>query len=106
MPYSSPEVHRSPLSITSKTDLFSFGIIFFELLFGYTPVNFFKDESLKKLKTEEYLNHWFFVPEADESLGETNIIPYLMMLISHCLRENEKDRPELNFTSILLRQCF
>jgi serine/threonine protein kinase len=102
VPYSSPEVHASADHYTIKSDLYSFGIILFEILYGRHPFALHLEQNMEKYRTGGYLGHWLYAPEQADLLGECSVYKCLNHLVSKCLEVEPYQRPEEMAVGLLL----
>lgn len=94
LPYSSPEVyHQHKDHYNAKSDVFSLGVIIYEVLYGAPP---FRGEERTDKSDEMMLDHmkkWYFMPEELETYGEPQIHRMLNNIVSKCLAPRPIDRP-------------
>jgi serine/threonine protein kinase len=61
MPYSAPETYSSDCTFNEKNDIFSFGVMAYEILFNKFPFFVYKDSDRSKVFRENiYTNRWFY----------------------------------------------
>ena len=81
--YMSPEQARGE-SLDQRTDIFSLGIVFYEMLSGIRPFEGGSDlQSLERVKTEQYRSVTQFNPDVDEMLDG---------ILRKSLEKNREDR--------------
>ena len=79
-PYSPPEIYsRGKMEFTSKSDVYSLGVVMFEVLYGKVPF-----ESRERM---------FLAPEVSDIYGDPVVIRILNWVISRCLSHNPECRP-------------
>lgn len=106
IPYSSPEIFSNETkNFTSKSDVFSLGVIMFEVLYLAYPYDIFEQTELIDDIMSNYLKKWLFVPEEFEKYGDVRVLRILNACISKCLSPNVAHRPELDWLAIILRCC-
>jgi serine/threonine protein kinase len=105
MPYSAPENYTPQPHYDSKNDVFSLGVIMYELFFGKYPF-YLHDEDLRRLvySTGTYQEYWFEAPEEALPNGDPLVMPTLYSVMLQCLREDPRDRPELEWIALLFRE--
>ncbi|XP_041071882.1 interleukin-1 receptor-associated kinase 4 isoform X1 [Carcharodon carcharias] len=94
--YMAPEAMRG--EITSKSDVFSFGIVLLEIISGLPPVDEHRDPQLlldikeeiddEEMSVEDYIDkkmeHW-----------DSVAIEKMYLIASHCLNEKKNKRPDI-----------
>lgn len=78
---------------SSKSDIFSLGVLMFEMLYGTYPFDFFDPRISVEEQMQGYLKKWFFSPEDSETYGEGLVIRLLNEIISKCLARIPSQRP-------------
>ena len=63
VPYSSPELFSNSKSFSSKSDVFSMGVIFFELLYNKSPFTVFTRTTNMEESMKNFQLLWFLSPE-------------------------------------------
>jgi serine/threonine protein kinase len=63
VPYSSPEQFAGCKTFSSKADVFSMGIIFYEVLYSKCPFNIFTRTTHLDGAMEDYQQLWLLSPE-------------------------------------------
>ncbi|CAD8126548.1 unnamed protein product [Paramecium sonneborni] len=106
MPYCAPEIMR-PFNINNITpayDIFSFGVILFELIFERNPFNF--QNQNQKILEEKYLKQSYTIKydeEYDKTLGPQKLMKYLGRLCLACLQPDPKIRPNIDKIILILK---
>jgi serine/threonine protein kinase len=85
VPYSCPELYSDHRSYTSKADIFSIGVIFYEMLYSRCPFDIHVNTTRIDQEMSKYSELWYFSPEEYESYGESEVLRLLNVLISRCL---------------------
>jgi serine/threonine protein kinase len=86
--YMSPEQFRDPSSVDVRADIYSFGVVFFEMIAGHPP---FKADSVEKL---EHLHTFAKPPSIAASVPPKlkKLAPEIEALIGRCLKKAPVDR--------------
>lgn len=86
--YMSPEQFRDPASVDVRADIYSFGVVFFEMIAGHPP---FKANSIEKL---EYLHTKSKPPSIAASVPHKfrKLAPEIEAVIARCLKKDPADR--------------
>jgi serine/threonine protein kinase len=86
--YMSPEQFRDPASVDVRADIYSFGIVFFEMIAGHPP---FKADSIEKL---EHLHMTAKPPSISASIPHKlrKLGPEIESVIARCLKKAPGDR--------------
>jgi hypothetical protein len=64
IPYSSPEIFSNESKyFTTKSDVFSLGVIMFEMLYNAFPFDIFEPTEMIDDVMQGYLKKWFFAAE-------------------------------------------
>lgn len=86
--YMSPEQFRDPASVDVRADIYSFGVVFFEMIAGHPP---FKANSVEKL---EYLHTNSKPPSIAASVPHKfrKLGPEIEAVIARCLKKAPGDR--------------
>jgi serine/threonine protein kinase len=107
VPYSPPEIFKNESQIfLAKSDVFSLGVIMFEMIYGSYPYDIFETTERVDEIMRGYLKKWYFTPEEYETYGDVNVLRILNGLISRCLASDPVHRPELDWIALVVRQCF
>ena len=92
LPYSAPEVSANKnIQFTSKSDVYSLGVIFYQIIFGKLPF--------------EKRQKFYLAPEQSDKHGDILIVRVLNWMISSCFSRNPDERPELDWISMILKIC-
>ncbi|CAD8064789.1 unnamed protein product [Paramecium sonneborni] len=96
VPYSAPEIlSHQYQNLSAKTDIFSFGVLAYELCFGKIPLYFLnKEEYLKKFKN----NPSYDIEDENYGLleaGPRTVIYHLIDLTYQCLKKKARERPSI-----------
>jgi serine/threonine protein kinase len=104
MPYSSPESYFPSGHFDQKNDVFSLGVIAYELLYGHYPF-FLSNHATRSqvYRNSDYPNHWFYNPEELLNYGDQHVFPLLQLLIARCLHPDPASRPHLDWLCVTLR---
>jgi serine/threonine protein kinase len=63
IPYSPPEMYIRGGKFTTKSDVFSFGVLLFEMLYGVYPYDIFTPAKLVPSAMQQHLKQWYYAPE-------------------------------------------
>ena len=107
IPYSSPEIfYNENHHFTTKSDVFSLGVMMFEILYNTFPYDIFEDTEYIDNIMESYLQKWYFAPEEFEMFGDLTVLRIMNGIISKCLAPIPSNRPELDWLALIIKQCF
>ena len=105
LPFAFPELFRPGSAYTNKSDIFSFSIIVFQIIFSFFPYpNSFP--LIYNLKKGTYFQKFYFAPEACSYVGYEKIVIMLLALISKGMSPDEKKRPHPSKSIIILKDLF
>lgn len=77
----------------------------YEILYNTRPFDVFEDTEEIDETMNDYLSKWYFVSEEIEAFGDSQVLRILNFIISRCLSPKPKDRPELDWIALIVRQC-
>jgi len=88
LPYMAPEQFCDFSSVNVKADVYSFGVMLFQMVTGYLPI------SLKTNKFEDWYEAHTSTPIPYASDDRTSVPHKLSELIQFCMAKNPEDRPQ------------
>lgn len=77
----------------------------YEILYNIRPFEVFENTEEIETTMQDYLSKWLFVSEEIEGFGDSQILRILNFIISKCLSPKPKERPELDWIALIVRQC-
>ncbi|CAD8121990.1 unnamed protein product [Paramecium sonneborni] len=108
LPFSAPEMQQKveTSKFTYAYDIYSFGVLFFELLFDRYPIDFRK-QNFKPLEDKlQKLNYFVrYDEEYDKLLGPQVLMKYLGRLCLQCLQPDPTKRPNIDKIILVLKDC-
>jgi len=94
-----PELVRNPLNYTKKSDIYSFGIMCYEILSGHRPYHEYRSANLQEL-LDRILNNGYR-PEINDLLVAPEA---LVTLMTRCWHQLPSERPEFVEIVVVLEQ--
>lgn len=104
-PYSAPEIYNCPNHYSSPSDVFSLGVIIYEMLLSRFPFYLHSDRS-KELcyRRGTVFQRWLAAPEDYDMNGDATLLPLLLLLADKCMHPDPASRPQLEWIVIFLRE--
>jgi serine/threonine protein kinase len=104
-PYSAPEIYNCPAHYSSPSDVFSLGVILYEILLSRFPFYLHSDRS-KELcyRRGTVFQRWLAAPEDYEMNGDATLLPLLLLLADKCMHPDPASRPQIEWIVIFLRE--
>ncbi|CAD8210133.1 unnamed protein product [Paramecium pentaurelia] len=103
IPYCAPEYYQNleANQLTYAYDIYSFGVLLFELLFDRYPIDFRIQNQKDKLLTQNYFVR--YNEEYQKLVGPQYLMKYLGRLCIQCLQPDKEKRPNLDKIILVLR---
>lgn len=103
IPYASPEQIKSEC-YTEKNDIFSFGVMFYEIIFDTFPVEIMRKGKEAYMTEENYMKFYALAPEKCKYYCLPKVMQILYQLCLRCLSPQASQRPVIDWIVVILRE--
>lgn len=96
-------------NLNSKVDVYNFGVMMLECLFGSHPFTFRKseeDQQIRTLKSKSYYSLIRSCPTVSSANGPVELMSMLQCLAFKCLHPETTERPSLDWLIVILRESY
>lgn len=104
-PYAPPETSLPVQSFSSQQDMFSFGVILYQVLFGALPITASPDTHKLLYRQGNYNERVMLAPERVGDFGQAKVMEVLMVLACR-LMDAEGRRPYPVWAHLIIKKLF
>lgn len=104
-PYAPPETSLRVHSFTSQQDMFSFGVMLYQVLFGALPFTASSDKHKIMYRQGNYSERVMLAPERVGDYGQAEVLEVLMGLACR-LMDAEGRRPHPVWAHLIIKKLF